>query len=349
MKNFKLWAAIALLAVAILWGFLGSDSQAITQTVVMNEIEVSEAEPAVPTVQTVEMKHTNTKAKDIQFDDSIKVAAKQVVTQYQSALRFPRYSQPLSKFDTDRLTPNMFYPVSMPTDEQGGKLTIKLAKYRFIYPENIHVNISGTEIDKVSVTLMDVDTKTVFKTQSLVASQSSYDIKFKANKDYPRNLQVVAQVSVQNKKVPVVAQLQYMQPSAKLLSLGNAFSENDKMSVPLNLDVFKAGNYRIRANLYALGEPIAHLTTKGKLSEGLQTLSLSAHWSVLNPKASSMSLSEFVIELMSPSPAQPSQFGSSEIEHFEIKDFVFDSLQQVPYQPSTKELNSLTFLQNLAN
>ncbi|TMP37833.1 hypothetical protein CWB96_22465 [Pseudoalteromonas citrea] len=349
MKNYKLWAALALVAAVIFWGFFGSDSQAKTQTGVINTFEASEVQPAVPEVQKIKTQHPNTKAKDIQFDGSIRVAAKQVVSQYQSALRFPKYSQPLSKFDTDRLTPNMFYPVSMPIDEQGGKLTVKLAKYRFIYPENIHVNISGAEIDKVSVTLMDVDTKTVLKTQSLVASQSSYDIKFKANKDYPRNLQVVAKVTVQNKKVPVVAQLQYMQPSAKLLSIGNAYSDNDKMSVPLHLEVFKAGNYRIRANLYASGEPIAHLTTKGKLSEGLQNLSLSAHWSVLNPQASSMSLSEFVIELMSPSPAQPSLFGSSEIKHFEINDFVFDSLQQLPYQPSAKELKSLTFLQNLAN
>jgi hypothetical protein len=349
MKRYLFWFAVALVIAVLLWSVLGTDGHAEMQDSGTNTSKVSVVKPLVPEENDVSSQPNLKENTDVQINDSIKVAVKQVVSQYESTLRFPKYSQPLSKFDTDRLSPNRFYPLSTPIDEQGGKLTVKLSKYRFIYPENISVNISGAEIETVNATLMDVDTKTVFKTKRLLVNQPLYDFQFKGDKDYSRNLQIVMEVRVNNQAIPIVVQLQYMQPSANLLSAGKAYSDNDKMSVPLHLKVFKAGHYRIRANLYTSGEPIAHLITKKKLSEGLQTLSLSAHWSVLNPQAGSMYLSEFVIELMSPSPAQPSIFGHSEIDNIEINDFAFDSLQQIPYQPSKKELKSLTFLQSLAN
>ena len=153
---------------------------------------------------------------------------------------------------------------------------------------------------------------------------------------------------VAGKKVPVVAQIQYMAPSATLTGFETAYAQDENMVVPANLTVIKSGLYRVRANLYSGDTPLAHLVSKERLAQGSQTLNLKAHWSVLPQGITDMRLSDFVIEKMSPSPGERNSFGNSEISHFDINDFSYDSLQQLPYQANAQEKLSLEFLQGLA-
>ena len=286
--------------------------------------------------------------KQIAFNEDLTKAAQQVVMQYESALKFPPYSQPLSALDEDRLKPNQFYPVSSPIDDSGDALTLSLKQYRFVYPEEITIKVSAQGLGKVVVELSNTDTKEVLNTHTGNAREGEATITFKGEDDYPRSLQVFVEGDVAGKKVPVVAQIQYMAPSATLTGFETAYAQDENMVVPANLTVIKSGLYRVRANLYSGDTPLAHLVSKERLTQRSQTLNLKAHWSVLPHGITDMRLSDFVIERMSPSPGERNSFGNSEISHFDITDFAYDSLQQLPYQANSQEKLSLEFLQGLA-
>lgn len=281
------------------------------------------------------------------FDESIKSAAKQVTHQYAAALNFPSYSQPLTSLDTDRLEPNKFNPVTVPINNDGGNLVLSLSKYRFVYPEQIAVSVEGENIGAVTISLMDVDSKKVLASQRINNPKESYTFSFPASEDYPRNLQLLAEAQINANQVPIVAQLQYMNPSAVLTGFDNAWPNSDKMTIPAKLKVYKAGLYRIRANLYLGEQPIAHLVSRDRLETGNQTIALNAHWSVLKATDRPMHLQGFVIELMSPAPGEPSVFGHSEIKSFTISEFPVESLNKTPYHPSNAERQSLQFLKSL--
>lgn len=283
-----------------------------------------------------------------EFNEGIAKAASAVAQQYQQSLAFPPYSQPLTIYDEDRLKPNQFFPVTSPVGEQGGELTLSLSQYRYVYPQAIELTISAQNLGKSQVTLSDTDTKQPLKTQSGVARDNELAITFKGEEDYPRNLQLLVEADIAGKMVPVVAQIQYMPPSATLTSFDSAYPRNDNMIVPANLTVIKSGLYRLRANLYSDSSPLAHLVAKARLNEGSEKIDFKAHWSVLPKQTNGLRLSDFVIERMSPSPGERNSFGQSKVSEFTIEDFAYDSLQQLPYQANKQELQSLEFLQGLA-
>ena len=283
-----------------------------------------------------------------EFNEDIAKAASAVAQQYQQNLVFPPYSQPLTVYDEDRLKPNQFFPVTSPVGEQGGELTLSLSQYRYVYPQAIELTISAQNLGKAQVTLSDTDTKQPLKTHSGVARDNELVITFKGEEDYPRNLQLLVEANIAGKMVPVVAQIQYMPPSATLTSFDNAYPRNDNMIVPANLTVIKSGLYRLRANLYSGTSPLAHLVAKARLNEGSEQIDFKAHWSVLPKQTNDLRLSDFVIERMSPSPGERNSFGQSKVSEFTIEDFAYDSLQQLPYQANKQELQSLEFLQGLA-
>lgn len=283
-----------------------------------------------------------------EFNEDIAKAASAVAQQYQQNLVFPPYSQPLTVYDEDRLKPNQFFPVTSPVGEQGGELTLSLSQYRYVYPQAIELTISAQNLGKAQVTLSDTDTKQPLKTHSGVARDNELVITFKGEEDYPRNLQLLVEADIVGKMVPVVAQIQYMPPSATLTSFDNAYPRNDNMIVPANLTVIKSGLYRLRANLYSGTSPLAHLVAKARLDEGSEQIDFKAHWSVLPKQTNDLRLSDFVIERMSPSPGERNSFGQSKVSEFTIEDFAYDSLQQLPYQANKQELQSLEFLQGLA-
>ena len=283
-----------------------------------------------------------------EFNEDIAKAASAVAQQYQQNLVFPPYSQPLTVYDDDRLEPNQFFPVTSPVGEQGGEVTLSLSQYRYVYPQAIELTISAQNLGKAQVTLSDTDTKQPLKTHSGVARDNELVITFKGEEDYPRNLQLLVEADIAGKMVPVVAQIQYMPPSATLTSFDNAYPRNDNMIVPANLTVIKSGLYRLRANLYSGTSPLAHLVAKARLNEGSEQIDFKAHWSVLPKQTNDLRLSDFVIERMSPSPGERNSFGQSKVSEFTIEDFAYDSLQQLPYQANKQELQSLEFLQGLA-
>lgn len=352
MKKFYLGAAIIIAGLLLLWFANKNEVKAPLSAPALSKNNKSDwASPNQSTAIThnvpSQLKVKNT--SKIQFDQHLASAAEQVAMQYQNALKYPPYSQPLSEFDEDRLKPNQFYPVTSPIDDAGNALVVSLDKYRFVYPQKITVKIAAQNLVEVNVALSNTDTKAAISSKTTTAQQGEATISFKGSEDYPRNLQLFVEAKVAGKKVPAVAQIQYMPPSATLIDFDNAYAQNENMVATAHLKVIKSGLYRIRANLYSDTSPLAHLVTKKKLSQGSQTVDLKAHWSVLPQGVVNMRLSDFVIERMSPSPGERNSFGSSDIAEFEITDFAYDSLQQLPYQANEQERMSLEFLKGLAD
>lgn len=351
MKKFYVVALIISAILFSLWFTSKNDTHKVVEPVttqVKQAASVVDLSPVKVIPIDVPKKNKTQSKKQVAFNEDLTKAAQQVVMQYQSALKFPPYSQPLSPLDEDRLKPNQFYPVSSPIDESGDALTLSIKQYRFVYPEEIIIRVSAQGLGKVVVELANTDTKEVLNTHIGNAREGEATINFKGEDDYPRSLQVFVEGDVAGKKVPVVAQIQYMAPSATLTGFETAYAQDENMVVPANLTVIKSGLYRIRANLYSGDTPLAHLVSKERLAQGSQTLNLKAHWSVLPQGITDMRLSDFVIEKMSPSPGERNSFGNSEISHFDINDFSYDSLQQLPYQANAQEKLSLEFLQGLA-
>ena len=343
--------ALVIIVAGLVW-FLGQGnaSYSASQTTAKEhnktpELAAMSAKSEVPAVKSSIKKMPE---EQHEFNEDIAKAASAVAQQYQQSLEFPPYSQPLTVYDEDRLKPNQFFPVSSPVGEQGGELTLSLSQYRYVYPQAIKLTISAQNLDKAQVTLSDTDTKQPLKTHSGVARDNELAITFKGEEDYPRNLQLLVEADIAGKMVPVVAQIQYMPPSATLTSFDNAYPLNDNMIVPANLTVIKSGLYRLRANLYSGTSPLAHLVAKARLNEGSEQIDFKAHWSVLPRQTNDLRLRDFVIERMSPSPGERNSFGQSEISEFTIEDFAYDSLQQLPYQANKQEMQSLEFLQGLA-
>ena len=343
--------ALVIIVAGLMW-FLrqGNASYSASQTTAKEhnktpELAAMSAKSEVPAVKSSIKKMPE---EQHEFNEDIAKAASAVAQQYQQSLAFPPYSQPLTVYDEDRLKPNQFFPVTSPVGEQGGELTLSLSQYRYVYPQAIKLTISAQNLGKAQVTLSDTDTKQPLKAHSGVARDNELAITFKGEEDFPRNLQLLVEADIAGKMVPVVAQIQYMPPSATLTSFDNAYPRNDNMIVPANLTVIKSGLYRLRANLYSGTSPLAHLVAKARLNEGSQQIDFKAHWSVLPKQTNDLRLRDFVIERMSPSPGERNSFGQSEISEFTIEDFAYDSLQQLPYQANKQEMQSLEFLQGLA-
>ena len=328
----------------------GNASYSVSQTTAKEHTKTPEfvAMPVKKEASAVKSSIKKMPKEQHEFNEDIAKAALAVAQQYQQNLVFPPYSQPLTVYDEDRLKPNQFFPVTSPVGEQGGELTLSLSQYRYVYPQAIELTISAQNLGKAQVTLSDTDTKQPLKTYSGVARDNELVITFKGEEDYPRNLQLLVEADIVGKMVPVVAQIQYMPPSATLTSFDNAYPRNDNMIVPANLKVIKSGLYRLRANLYSGTSPLAHLVAKARLNEGSEQIDFKAHWSVLPKQTNGLRLSDFVIERMSPSPGERNSFGQSKVSEFTIEDFAYDSLQQLPYQANKQELQSLEFLQGLA-
>ena len=343
--------ALVIIVAGLVW-FLGQGnaSYSASQTTAKEhnktpELAAMSAKSEVPAVKSSIKKMPK---EQHEFNEDIAKAASAVAQQYQQNLVFPPYSQPLTVYDEDRLKPNQFFPVTSPVGEQGGELTLSLSQYRYVYPQAIELTISAQNLGKAQVTLSATDTKQPLKTHSGVARDNELVITFKGEEDYPRNLQLLVEADIVGKMVPVVAQIQYMPPSATLTSFDSAYPRNDNMIVPANLTVIKSGLYRLRANLYSGTSPLAHLVAKARLDEGSEQIDFKAHWSVLPKQTNDLRLRDFVIERMSPSPGERNSFGQSKVSEFTIEDFAYDSLQQLPYQANKQELQSLEFLQGLA-
>lgn len=343
---FAVFTTVIALIVLLFWPRKNNKDPVISETKTEQQLEQV---AAVHNPDSELPKKVNKKIEPKIIPVALKSATAIVATQYEAAIQYPAYSQPLNESDHDRLNPNSFFPVSSPIGDGSQKVTLQLGQYYFIYPEPIELSVSGPNLQKVAIEVSGVELKKPLQSLNAKSEDGVFKASIKGSEALPRELQLKVLAQVDNKIVPVIAQVKYMQPSAELITFAVPYSDNDAMALPAKLEVYKSGVYRLRANLFNGNTPLAHLVAKLRLEKGAQTLPLKAHWSVFNASQRQLNLRNFQVELMSPKPGVPNQFGRSQIESFDINDFQYDSLQQLPYQATQQEQQRLDYLTQLAN
>ncbi|WP_235611277.1 hypothetical protein [Pseudoalteromonas luteoviolacea] len=279
---------------------------------------------------------------------STQKAAKVIANNYRETLRFAPYSQPLTSNDIDRIEPNRFVPVTVPTSDMSGTISLALNKYRFIHPEPIQLTLKGEQISRAKVLISLVDDNKVILEKSLRVADSSAYIEVSGREDFNGDLQLKVEADVAGDPITIVAQAKYEQPSAKLTGLKHAEINGSDLLITLALEVEDAGIYRVRANLYDGAQPLAHLVAKSKLSFGQQEIELKAHQTVLPTSSSDLRLMTFIVERMSSIPGERARFGESVISEIPLIDIDLSELSRDPYSPNAKERASLEFLQGMA-
>lgn len=288
---------------------------------------------------------TTTTATNITSNDSATLVAKA----YAGEITYPPYSRPLNANDYDRLKPNYFNPQTIPVDDNGNTLTAKLSKYRYTYPEPIQATLIGENIKSAKLQLIDLSTGKQLHTKSFKQDENNWYVQLDGERDFPDQLQATVKADVNGRNISLALSLKYVDSIATLESFQPAVSSESDMLIHANLNVLEKGLYRVRANLFdANQQPVAHLVSKERLNKGNESIALKAHLSVLKGRQTPLYLSTFSIELMSPAPGQPTRYGDSAINKYQIKDFAISSLSDIPYQATIQEQQRLQLLQNMS-
>lgn len=268
---------------------------------------------------------------------------------YAAELATPAYARPLTNADTQLLEPLQFYPQQIPL-EGGGHFSLSVSKYRYFYPESIEVTLVSTEqLAETWVYLQDETTGALLLEQPIRALQGQYQVDLAAQKHWDGALQVGFRFEVQGERQRVHTGIEYSQPVAAVVAVEQPKAEQADMVIPVELMVEQAGHYRLKANLFtATRQPIAHITAKAALGTGRQTMQLRVHKSVLTGQHGPYLLNTLLLERMSPSPGEPTRYGHSQVDEFELAEFAVDSLTDDAVPLTEQERQTLQLLQQLA-
>lgn len=273
-----------------------------------------------------------------------------IANAYAKEITFPPYSKPLSSKDTGLLKPNRFAPVSLPL-ENGETLSLKLTKFRFIFPEPIQFSLHSSNSSHLSATveLINSATSNTLLTQPLAFIEGNAQATVEGKEDWPTELVLKVTINSLSSKQPITALFQYVSPVAQVISIEDRYPDEADVVIPVSIDVTKAGLYRLRANLYSLtNQPIAILTGEEKLSQGIQSLPLRIHKSVLGTNEGPYQLTTFQLEKMSASPSELTEYGTSLQESYAVESLALSLLADEPYHPTENELKRLQFLEKMA-
>jgi hypothetical protein len=271
---------------------------------------------------------------------------------YAADLSYPSYSRPLTSADHQLLNPNYFDTVALPL-EGGASASLVLPKYRFTYPEPVVFSLVMESLSpqQVKAELREQQSGKVLAQADLTATPDSteWPHQFDASENWDGAMELVVQFEAQGKTQQLQTGLDYSYPVATITSIGSSSSRGADLVIPVNLDVKKAGMYRLRANLFTESkQPLAVLTAEGKLTEGSATLDLKAFKQVLQQQGGPYWLGTFVLELRSAMPGEASRYGDSKEPGFVVDAIDFGQLSDEPFVLSDEEKQRLEFLKQMA-
>lgn len=344
-KKVVLTLLLVLMALAAFWFW----PKAETAVVVLDKPQpdvIAEPQPkaVMPTAAPVQMDQYQ--QEELQQSFSLLSQA------YAAELSYPPYSRPLSAADHQLLNPNHFDTVALPL-ENGASASLVLPKYRFIYPEPVVFTLvmDGLSPQHARAELREQQSGKVLAQADLTATPDSteWQHQFDASENWDGAMELVVLFEAEGKTQQLQTGLDYSYPVATITGIGSSSSRGSDLVIPVNLDVKKAGMYRLRANLFTESkQPLAVLTAEGKLTEGSATLDLKAFKQVLQQQGGPYWLGTFVLELRSAMPGEANRYGDSKEPGFVVGAINFGQLSDEPFVVSDEEKQRLQFLQQLA-
>ena len=270
-----------------------------------------------------------------------------IASDYAEKIQHPPYSMPIASPQSPYLHWNRHISTPVPILDGTHKAALKLSQYRYFYPEPIQASlVASLPVNQTVLEIVDITTAQVIETQTV----SGNTWQMEPEDDWPMELRLKATLDFKTGRDVLTADFRLYQPVAQLLAVKPVFGRDADMIIPLQLDVDKAGIYRVRANLFTKdNEPVAFLTTKKQLPEGEHTVELKAFKQALRGFDEQWQLKNIVLERMSGYPGERAQFGISPNDTYSLGTFEIDQLSNTPYQMSEQERMQLEFLQQAAH
>ncbi|MDF3123513.1 hypothetical protein [Rheinheimera sp. 1928-s] len=271
---------------------------------------------------------------------------------YAAELSYPPYSRPLSAADHQLLNPNHFDTVALPL-EGGASASLVLPKYRFSYPEAVAFTLvmDGLSPQHARAELREQQSGKVLAQADLTANADAAEWahQFDASESWDGAMELVVLFEAEGKTQQLQTGFDYSYPVATITGVGSSSSRGADFVIPVELEVKKAGMYRLRANLFTQSkQPLAVLTAEDQLTEGAAKLELRAFKQVLQQQAGPYWLGTFVLELRSAMPGELNRYGNSKEPGFVVEAINFGQLSDEPFVLSDDEKQRLQFLQQLA-
>lgn len=316
---------------------------------------VSHSDPVISGKNVPDKIHAQTHVEVVKrIDEKLSDNFQLIAAAYAEEIKFPPYSQPLTRADKLLLQPNFYHAQSVPL-ENGGSAIIKLDKFRFTYPEpiNVYLQLKAITAYDVSLHLYDESTNKLLASSKMHTSSEGYYVNLDPDAEWDGSLRVEVEFKSGGQFQIVQTGFEYIQPVAQITGVGETSTEGVDLIIPMKIKVNDAGHYRLRANLFtAAHEPLALLSSSDKLSSGETEIKLRIHKSILegNPEVNSdvLWLTTFQLEKRSAAPGVPTRYGDSAQPGYTVKYTSTNLFSNEKYKPSEAEIQRLTFLEQMA-
>lgn len=245
------------------------------------------ASPAPQNDAEIRVTRAPTRKPPIPDDNPVKFMLVNVAEQYQQASRYPPYSLPLTDVQANAYRGNVYQPVVLPLAD-GGHFTVTLEKFRFTRGEDILVaaQLSGPPVvaRNMRATLEATGNRSALESTTLRQQKDGlYQGTLNSDVD-PGEYRLVVEASVDSKPLRHVSTLTIEPDLGDFTGLGEASVTNNDLLIPVEFDARESGFYRLSAQLYNQGRPLAQLTAEHQLDVTASTIILRAHGSVIADK-----------------------------------------------------------------
>jgi hypothetical protein len=322
---YKMILAVLVLAAAVYWWWPAPAQQNAAVTVPQQDSHVSNGATTVATPVT------------------------EPLQQLTALILSPPYSQPVTAANLAQTQAATVAAVTVPQDD-GSSWQLALSRYRFSFPEPVQarLQIEGTAPALLRYQLRGLDQQLYASGVVAADPTGQYVLEIPGQADFPAELEL----SVESEPgLGALARLSYSQPVAWLAETGALEADDTDLLIPLQLQVEKAGLYRVQAVLameQPSARPLAILQGEFQLEAGRQPVTLRAHYSVLPEQPFDALLSQLQLELAPPRPGDSTGYGRPLASAVALGDFNPQALSRTPYEPDAHAQQSVLLLQQLS-
>ncbi len=300
--------------------------------------------PPVSTIQT---------QKEKAFENELAAQMAVLATRYEENIRFPNYSVPITRGQTDLLQPLQVLPVQLNLGPDADS-TAYLApdQYIFFHGDSLtatlktsgptkatHVRIELVENNN-SIARFHVKEKDQTFTASLEHSSSQW----------PVNLHIRAQFKFgEHGDLSILSPIKYSPDNGSITSVGESYIDGANLAIPVTLDIKQAGRYRLAVNFFdETGSPLAHLNAKQNLNIGSNQWILNVHSEVLRAAAQPgpYYVDTWTLTKLPERPGIKTSYGSSAVGKVVVKGFPLEEYDDTPWE-DPKDKARLEFLKKL--
>lgn len=290
-------------------------------------------------------------ANEAKEEDLLKNNLQGVLNQYQKNMEYPMYSVPITRADIQGYSANVFTPLSIPL-ANGATVGIELPKFHFKVNEPIPITVTFSSpasiAGNVSVELNKInDTNPLQQSRLAPGKAGVYSGSITAAKDGEYKLLIMAMVD--GTPIKLATTLVVDPNLGQVTHVGQTSVLGNNLIIPVAVKgVTLPGDYMLTANLYADGEPIAHLSANRTMSVD-QQLDLQVYGSLLagkNPK--NLTVGDFLLEKLPNRPGDVTQSTYTDTPPMNVTIPDLTGLKNQPYQ-DTSTVERTKHLQNMLN